>query len=91
MASLSVDVVNVVGSIPGKSFSATGSRNSMKGTMTNTEKGTEEPKFTCDVQRGWGGGTLHTLYTISITSLQGSARLPFPGCENTAGKLRQNW
>lgn len=37
-------VSNVEGSISGKSFKNTGNRNSMKGTMTNTRKGTSRKR-----------------------------------------------
>jgi hypothetical protein len=40
LSSLSVVVVKVEGNIPGNNFKATGSNNSIKGTITNTENGT---------------------------------------------------
>ena len=43
---------NVEGSMFGKSLSATGRRNSMKGTMMNTEKGTRR-RISCVVRFNW--------------------------------------
>lgn len=47
-------VSKVDGSMLGKSFKATGSRNSMKGTMMNTRKG-RSLKTSAHVLRNWGG------------------------------------
>ena len=47
-------VSNVDGSMLGKSFTATGSRNSMKGTTTKTRKGTRR-KRSAQMRRNWTG------------------------------------
>lgn len=49
-------VSKVDGSMLGKSFSATGSRNSMKGTIMNTRKG-RSLKTSAQVLRNWGEKT----------------------------------
>lgn len=47
-------VSNVDGNMLGKSFTATGSRNSMKGTTTKTRKGTRR-KRSAQIRRNWKG------------------------------------